>query len=241
MAVIIKSVEPGLVHIRIADVAALRLSESYSDMMRLLPSDDRNKISAYAYQKDRLLCMAGRIMMRALAFETAGKSYAPLRFSEFGKPYFEFENAPQFNLSHSGDYVALAYGSCPVGVDIECCNDFEWSDVAEGFSEAERAFIMSDPDRLRCFYRVWTTREAISKEFGKGLSIFDSGAVSIDFENKEAQCNGRKLFFDDWSVSGFVLCVCSQQRFDADIAFVSHEEWQHVMDLLRRGIVAGSG
>ena len=232
MGVDINNDKRELIRIRIADVLALGLDKLYSDAMRLLPYDDCEKISRYARENDRLLCLAGRVMIRALALEATGCSDISLGFSEFGKPYFKSENTPQFNLSHSGNRVALAFGDYPIGVDIEHCKEFEWSEVAEGFSDAERAYIMFGSNRLERFYRVWTIREAISKEEGGGLSSFGSDEVSIDFGRKEAQLNGRKVFFNDWAVSGYALCVCSQQRFETDADFVSSEDWCRMTVLL---------
>ncbi|HAL18475.1 MAG TPA: hypothetical protein DCO86_02475 [Spirochaetaceae bacterium] len=222
--------ERDFVHIRIADISSLGLAKSHSALLRLLPSEDREKVSAYVRENDQMLCLAGRTMIRALAMETTGRSDIRLRFSEFGKPSFAFENAPHFNLSHSGDCVALAYCNSPVGVDIEQCKDFEWEDAAGFFSDAEKALILSDRDNLGCFYKVWTIREAISKAEGQGLPAFDSSAISIDFARKEALLNGKKLFFDDWNVSGYSLSVCSQRRFDAVVSFVTREDWQRMTE-----------
>ena len=89
---------------------------------------------------------------------------------EGGKP--AMTGGPFFNLSHSGDWVALAVcASVEVGVDIEAHRTVE-PDVAERFfSPAERQALnglAAEPWR-DAFFRCWTRKEAFVKATGEGL------------------------------------------------------------------------
>jgi 4'-phosphopantetheinyl transferase len=89
----------------------------------------------------------------------------------------------QFNLSHSGDRVAVAVARhrC-VGVDIERMRPLPRRiALADRFFSAEEkaALHASDPDRTpQLFYRLWSSKEAMIKATGHGLAIpLDSFAM----------------------------------------------------------------
>lgn len=89
-----------------------------------------------------------------------------------------YERSPEgidFNLSHSGNQVAVAVArGLRVGIDIECVIDRDnAADVASRvFSEAERDLLMrtSPAGYLARWYQIWTMREAYVKAQGTGLS-----------------------------------------------------------------------
>ncbi len=99
---------------------------------------------------------------------------------ERGKPLLDgsaHSDAFQFNLSHSGDVALLAIGRqrC-LGVDVEQRRPVpEMEDVARSvFSAAEMAVLAAvcdDGERMtRCFFQMWTGKEAAIKATGMGLS-----------------------------------------------------------------------
>ena len=89
---------------------------------------------------------------------------------EGGKP--AMAGGPFFNLSHSGDWVAL--GVCrtaAIGVDIEAHRPVE-TDVAERFfSPAEHQALngLAAAPWRDAFFRCWTRKEAFVKATGEGL------------------------------------------------------------------------
>ncbi len=100
---------------------------------------------------------------------------------EHGKPYIEGHPEVFFNLSHSGKFVAMAYGDRPVGIDIQ-----ETRNVTESF--AKRILNGSEIDKcdlsdIKTICRLWTIKEAYSKLTGLGLS-YDFRDCIIDTEEK---------------------------------------------------------
>jgi len=102
---------------------------------------------------------------------------------EHGRPYAA--NAPEldFNLSHSDAHVACALliGGGRVGVDVEEPLSPDraarlWQRYA---TDGERArFDVADPPPWEGFVRVWTLREAIAKQDGRGQPLsFDAAAI----------------------------------------------------------------
>ncbi|CBG91021.1 4'-phosphopantetheinyl transferase AcpT [Citrobacter rodentium] len=92
-------------------------------------------------------------------------------YGEQGKPAFAAEHALWFNLSHSGDHIALLLSDeGEVGCDIEAIRPrANWRSLANAvFSLGEHAEIEAEPAerQLAAFWRIWTRKEAIVKQRG---------------------------------------------------------------------------
>jgi 4'-phosphopantetheinyl transferase len=99
------------------------------------------------------------------------------RIAERDKPSLREAGEPpiHFNLSHSGELALLAITRrAPVGVDIEHMRELNDRDalVQRFFSSAEQAAYGRLPEagRGRCFYTIWTRKEALIKANGMGLA-----------------------------------------------------------------------
>jgi len=101
-----------------------------------------------------------------------------LRFScgPAGKPALVgLVDSLSFNLAHSGNWgVCAVVGRGEVGVDVETINPaLNYAKLARRFfSETENQLLRAcpEPRRLRCFYRIWTRKEAWLKGKGGGFS-----------------------------------------------------------------------
>ena len=95
-----------------------------------------------------------------------------------GKPSIDPNVGPhqvQFNLSHTRGLVAVALASRGViGVDVEEIDEAKANlAIAEAyFARSEVEMLQKAPpsERARCFFRLWTLKEAYIKAIGKGLS-----------------------------------------------------------------------
>lgn len=95
-----------------------------------------------------------------------------------GKPQLLNPNtALQFNLSHSGEWIALAVADqcSKVGVDIEYCqrrNDvLSIADRYFSAMELTDLFAQAPSSQRKCFFDYWTLKEAYIKAQGQGLAI----------------------------------------------------------------------
>ncbi len=82
------------------------------------------------------------------------------------------EQALWFNLSHSGDNIALLLSDeGEVGCDIEVIRPRWPSLVSAFYSDGEQAEIAAErPEhQLAAFWRIWTQKEAIVKQRGGGV------------------------------------------------------------------------
>lgn len=137
-------------------------------------------------EKKRSVC-AGILMEKFCQSE--GLSVEDIFYSEKGKPYLKGERIIPFNLSHSGEYVVLAFvreekTGLQIGVDIQ-----EKRRTNIKFSER----ILSEQEKIdsqkRSIIEYWSVKEAFSKLTGTGIST-DFRDLFCDFQ-KEI-CENKK-------------------------------------------------
>ena len=87
---------------------------------------------------------------------------------DFGKPYFK-ECGLQFNVSHSGDYLAMAVSELPVGIDIQKTRTIRETTVKRVVQLQEKELLGQAWEKD--FLRLWTLKESFVKAEGKGLRI----------------------------------------------------------------------
>ncbi len=215
----------------IADTEALGLGQHLEELMLLLPGPERDRTLRFRKREDRLRYVVGRVMIRALAAKCPGRPDTEIMISEYGKPYFAQKESPQFNLSHSGRLVVLAWGDAPMGVDVEECRQMQWRDLAPYFSGEERKIIESGECPLKDFYRIWTVREAFSKAVGRGLSIFEEDGVEIEYPMRRASFKGDSYCFRTWELPDYMLSVCAG-KISAEPGWLTRKDWKGLQESL---------
>lgn len=149
---------------------------------------------------------AGRTGLRNILAGYAASDPADLVFdyNPQGKP--SVAGGPQFNLSHTGDFAALAVAETGrIGVDIEALRPIE-PDIAKRFFSACENTSLSDLPATQWqdgFYRCWTRKEALVKAFGAGLSMpLDSFDVTLtpDMPAQLLRLDGVDSAAKDWAL-----------------------------------------
>ena len=138
-------------------------------------------------------------------------------YGEQGKPAFSPETSLWFNLSHSGDDIALLMSDeGEVGCDIEVIRPRKnWQALANAvFSMTEHDELEREApeERLSAFWRIWTRKEAIVKQ--RGGSAWQ--IVSID---STAQTHAVSQL----QVGSLSLAVCTSTPYT-----LTHESIIHV-------------
>lgn len=113
---------------------------------------------------------------RGAAFEIATGSH--------GKPFAPALPWLDFNISHAGSHVALAFArNQPLGVDIEeCSRKLPATDLARRFFSAPETAALARVApgvRTAAFLQLWTHKEAVLKALGEGLAF---GLDRVEFE-----------------------------------------------------------
>ena len=154
-------------------------------MVDLLDSDEMGRANRFLVENARANFIVARGMLRTLAADYLGaypRSFG-FEYGQHGKPFLPASEL-QFNVSHSGQFVALAFarGEMDLGIDVEHMrkiSDF-WGVARRFFAPEEVADLQAATDLQAAFYRCWTRKEAYIKAAGGGLSIpLDSFRVSL--------------------------------------------------------------
>jgi 4'-phosphopantetheinyl transferase len=164
--------------------------------------------------EDRVRCVVAEALLRQIP----GFSPEKLTKTPKGKPCFGDGGAVHFNLSHSGQWVVIAYGSRPVGIDVEkICWDSGKENLARRYFTADEQDYVFGRGPQGCaarFFEIWTAKESYLKYIGTGLrKALDSFSVlQINVPN-------RLAFQPD---IGYSLCLWSEEeRVDKTVISVS--------------------
>jgi 4'-phosphopantetheinyl transferase len=139
----------------------------------LFPEVLRQRVESFQNWQDRQLCLLGKLLV-CRALEDLGSVQEILgayEVGEYGRPAVRLPGAPDFNLSHSGEYVVCAVlsGGGRVGVDIEYMRDISLADYEHFFPPSIWEEILQSEDQIAAFYRYWTIFESIVKAQGGGI------------------------------------------------------------------------
>jgi 4'-phosphopantetheinyl transferase len=198
------------------EVSLFRLEES----RRLMLSDsERAEALAIPDSARRLRFERTRSALRKVLAGRLGARWEDLVFQRTpqGKPFLVGHSGWEFSLSHSGDWLAIAVGSAPLGIDLE--TRVPGVDVtrlaARFFSPADASLLNAQPPELRSahFAKQWVAKEAALKAAGTGIAhhlhkaecAFDHGAIRAVRWN-DARYEIREFVLRD-GTPGAVACA----------------------------------
>lgn len=158
-----------------ANVNPLALEDVFSDKMKNVNKQRRNKILRCSHKIDQMRSLGAGLLLR-YALEKQGLTYDDLQFGidENGKGYLEDHKEVHYSITHGGDYVAVAIANTPIGVDIESIERFCGERGNKTIERvAKYAFSQEEIARLydaQSFARIWTRKEAYTKAIGCGIA-----------------------------------------------------------------------
>ncbi len=158
-----------------------KASAAITMLWPLLSVTEKEKALAYRFANDRNRFILGRGAIRRWVGQRLNIKAEDLRIveNEYGKPMVSPEMnfaKIDFNISHSGDLIALALGTDrPIGIDIEQIRPLEESDqlTQQSFDANEKQlyFSANRNTRSRLFLNTFSQKEACLKQIGVGLSL----------------------------------------------------------------------
>jgi len=149
--------------------------ESY--LAIVLTKPELEKMSTFFKKNDAIRFALGKYFLRKIVSRKLNIEPRNIDFllTKYNKPYLQ---EVDFNISHSGAYVAIAISNKPIGIDVELIkNHFDYDELARVcFTLNERKLISN----LHDFYAFWTRKEAILKASGEGLvdNLLDIECIS---------------------------------------------------------------
>lgn len=215
--------------IYIADLAGWQISEK---ILCLLPQERRERIARYRNQADKdrgigaglLLEYGLRRMGYTLLSDVPDKTGVHVEYGRYGKPYLKEKPDLQFNLSHSGKYVAAVFAENAVGIDIESVRKAKLAVAGRFFTSEEYAYLQAvraehgDGECLdRAFAWLWTRKESYIKAVGDGMHL-----PLADFEVLADTVQGTETyFFKSMEMpENYMLSICDKTPIEAEAVWV---------------------
>lgn len=149
------------------------LSEhDYERLYAAAMAQRRAKADWYRRKEDALRSLAaGALLQWAVKLELGLASFTVEQMPG-GKPYIPEAADFHYNLSHSADWVVLAWSQTEIGVDVQQMRtDSDPQRIAARFfTPREQAWVFENEEAsLQRFYRIWTGKESYLKYLGTGL------------------------------------------------------------------------
>lgn len=171
---------------------------------QLMPEERRAAVLRLRSADSRRRTIAGELLARQMIAQQCGISPDSICFgrSGRGKPFARGLSV-EFSVSHSGELVLCAVSDKPVGADIEKVRPVKDRLIARVCTQKELYFVndrnLSEDEKTKRFFRVWTGKEAYFKFTGTGIT--DLGAVCI----LDDEISRRLTYFSlgDYAVSIF--------------------------------------
>ena len=150
-------------------------------LARSLSATEHTRAARFGTEALRRRWIVGRATLRLLLGQRLNvePGAVSLRRGVRGRPELDMPDAPDFNISHTGNtaLIAIGIGLGPnerIGVDIERADRKVNADglARRVLSERERSALapLDAEARRRRFLRLWTCKEAMSKATGDALS-----------------------------------------------------------------------
>jgi 4'-phosphopantetheinyl transferase len=182
-----------------ADVWWARRQDAADRHLALLDETERQRWAGYRQDADRERFLAGCALAKMVIAGCSGGRPGEVALDRtcrrcgqpHGKPAIKGSHL-ELSVAHSGDLIAVAIATAPVGVDVEQLEGRARPLGGDGdpgalarrvLADQERAALAAvpPPGRARAFLVAWTRKEAVTKATGDGLrAVFSEVIVAAD-------------------------------------------------------------
>lgn len=238
------------IHVSVVQVNQEYIEQHFDELVERLYPERKSRVLAFRRREPAYVSVVAGLLLQELVEKQLGihPDELVLEKNENGKPWIKDHPEFSFNISHAGDYVVLAYGDVPLGVDIEQIREKDNLRVARRcFTEREYAYVSGQKeassqepagapgevaeksgfksDDSLCaerFFYLWTMKEAYLKLTGDGISV-PLNSFEIDPVQKTVIGTPYRYFMlrmDDYWISVCAEDDCTvEYRLDSCICF----------------------
>jgi 4'-phosphopantetheinyl transferase len=153
-------------------IVLIKIDQSfvYSKYLYLFSNDIQKHINSFLQHRDKVTAFTSAMLKYYYLPALLGikPTEIQLGVSSYGKPYLINNPSINFNISHSGEYVVLAVGTCKkIGIDIELIDkNIDLAVKSIIFSESECSLVNNYYD----YFIMWVKKEAYLKCLGLGFN-----------------------------------------------------------------------
>ncbi|WP_417613866.1 4'-phosphopantetheinyl transferase family protein [Oceanisphaera sp.] len=156
----------------ICDASRLQLP---ANARLLLSAAEQDRYGKMQHPRQARLFLLGRYLLRQLLATSLKQAPEHIRIliDHKGKPVLN-EPGWHFNISHSGDLLALAFGNqAPLGIDVESrqLSGAQITRLARRYlTTNEQQWLDQGNNTTDAFLQLWTIKEAVLKAHGSGIA-----------------------------------------------------------------------
>lgn len=145
----------------------------FSDYLSVLSPELKEKNSRYIRWQNRHSHLFGKLLLiealKRYGIENDIWNY--VEYNSYDRPYLTL-NEYDFNITHSGNYVACAIGkNIRLGIDIEENRDVNLKHFDTVMTPSQWNKIYNANYPLKEFFKYWTIKESVIKADGRGFAI----------------------------------------------------------------------
>lgn len=168
---------------------------------------EKEKALRFHFERDRIRYVLTHGILRELLGKYLDCEEQSLFFrkNKFGKPFLKTFRNIEFNISHSGDLILLAFrflenesNLVQIGIDVEKIKlDFDFELVLDSFfTLAEKNEIWKSENSTETFFKFWTRKEALVKATATGLTN--------ELKQFDISQDRNNLKIEEWESSKFL-------------------------------------
>ncbi len=183
----------------------------------------RARADSYRQSRDALRCLLGEALLRhalrAAGYDERVAAHPLVATGAHGKPHVVGCPSFNYNISHGGDWVVLAWDHRPVGIDVEPLDEARdvRSLAARFFTPDEQAHIAAAPTHTAAcnrFYALWTAKESYLKYTGDGLSHGLAHLPPLPSDGRMATASNTIYLARVTLPDRHCLAVCGETRWN---------------------------
>lgn len=200
-----------------------------------IPQEKRALLTGITQESALLQSILGQALLAYLLKKKKGIDYSQCRivYGDWGKPSIAEKKEVQFNISHSGVWVACALGQKEVGLDVERVCPIKRGYTRFLLSPEEKIFLQKGGDLENGLFRLWVLKESYCKYTGKGLYLpFNTLYFYQDQKGFWNLKTDKTVFFREYPISQeYRMAACSREIPPDSISMVDISELRRVLNL----------
>lgn len=219
-------------------------------LLSLICVDRRNKINKLQIQNKKNISLLAGIMIehkvREYIEKKQGKKIENLgiQYGEHGKPYLPQYPNIHFNLTHAGQFVVLAVGDEPMGIDMEECKKANMNLAKRCYhkEEYEKLRKLKENDWEECsirFYQYWTMKESYLKYDGSGITR-PLSELLMEPETGTVTGDSSVCFTFLRAIPKYIITLCSASFQKEEISYYTLESISLFLQSQGRSELLGS-
>lgn len=207
----------GMITVVIQKVNSDYLEENFDILLEKLPVTRREYVLAFKQRYSAIVELATSLLLDDIVNQQtkAINPFYDVKKDALGKPYIPQLPDLYFNISHSGDYIAIAYGNENVGVDLQQIVVYR-PKVAEKCCTFDELKWMQQEDVDYRFTFLWTIKESYAKYTGKGLAE-DFKEIRIDFD--DCCIKDTEVKYVSERLNDYIITVCAENLNNPQIIY----------------------